>query len=89
LVIDLNEDHASLRIKAERERQKMRKCFQQSKRAKAKNKQQLSKKLALDGKAHKANMVCLRKEASEKIFQSMDLANLVCMLKITLLSYRE
>jgi hypothetical protein len=79
-VIDPNEDPASLRTKAKDERQKMKKCFQRSERARARNKQELARKLALDGEAHMDNMVRLNREASEKLFQGMDLASLAYML---------
>ncbi|KAG2150394.1 hypothetical protein DEU56DRAFT_850881 [Suillus clintonianus] len=69
VVIDPDEEPASLRLKARNEGEQMDKCFKESKEARAGNDRQRAGQLSQKGGAHKENMERLDKEASAKIFQ--------------------
>ncbi|KAG1752991.1 hypothetical protein EDB19DRAFT_979683 [Suillus lakei] len=69
VVIDPHEDPASLRLKANQEGDRMKKCFKERNEARASNGRQRTKELTQRGEAHKVNQVLLDKEASAKIFQ--------------------
>ncbi|KAG2150401.1 hypothetical protein DEU56DRAFT_898827 [Suillus clintonianus] len=71
VVIDPHEDPKSLRLKANQEGDRMRKCFKERREAKGINVRQRVKELTLRGEAHKGNMMLLDKEASAKIFQAL------------------
>lgn len=79
-MIDPDENHEHLRLRARLEGDQMSECFQQAAKAFDRNEKKLANELSLKGQAHKANMMRLDKEASAKIFQGMELANGVCSI---------
>jgi len=75
LVIDPDEDHQSLRLKARREGDLMSKYFLLATEAFDCYEKRNAHELSLKGRVHKANMERLNEAASAKIFQGMALSN--------------